>query len=280
MLSRLFDVQKLTGIQVVEAMLNGRHSCFDGLAPLMPKLEDDCQFDTAAAAIQYLFAAIPRLARLVRRARDCPEDEINADKANALAKPLYFSEVAQAVPRMLAEGTETVPTTSPIVDASLIPASFHYKTLPMFGPATQYFTLRVILCSLIQTLLHAGVADECFDLLTVQREDLFAAYSINMSLQYALLTDPSRGLLVLKMLIPTQMSLGAWYRLEERFTANRKDENHQRAVRMKDWTLSAEIYIEKMWNSRINNHVRMEQICKMYAGGPLEAWMGMARPAL
>ena len=146
-----------------------------------------------------------------------------------------------------------------------------FKSLQAFVLATRYNLYRVLICGLVQTLIKLGSHSNEFDIAAVEQEDVAAATAIAMCLPYALKPTVSRPLTALAMIIPLQLSLGTWTRLQQRHSAGTVE--HQQATRTIDWSIENTNDLMLMWHSKLITLERMAMLCNMCAGGPLLEWI-------
>jgi hypothetical protein len=77
---------------------------------------------------------------------------------------------------------------------------------------------------------------------------------------------------MLRMLIPIQLGFGAWDRLLKRQTSSDTPE-YQHAIRMRDASIEIANQINVVWGNSLTVPWRLNRICEMFAGGPLNEWM-------
>ena len=252
--------------QVIECLFRGTSSAFEHMATPEISVSNPCCLDTAHAAVAWLLVQIPGLVCLVRRTGSYSIDASEVDHVVALAQELCSSEANVYVKETLAEHTWTLDCSN---DNARSPTgtSLDFSSLSAFVLATRYHLCRMLLCGVLQTLASFGEATIPIDKQTVEDQDVTAATAICMCLDYATRADPAMPLTALAMVIPLQVALGSWDRLERR-QASTASQDYRRAVRSSDWILDQVHWIDHMWRSTHTNHERMRQLCNLFAGGP------------
>jgi hypothetical protein len=254
--------------QLVEAVLQGEDSLYDACSPyILPPSAHGAK--DALRAVQDLYVRIPRLVRLVRCATQHP-DRVAAVEAIRLAQLLYSSSSEVLIRDVLGEEISTTRRLDSLIPNALETAAFDFHTLEGYVLATQYYTYRVLLCGLINTLCALDCARQAFDVEHVRGEDVAASTSIARCVDYALggqITHPVRAM---RLRLPLQVAFGAWHRLLER--ADQLSDTRlqlKKAFTMKLWTVEMLEKIDELWGSdEPTDYYRLEASCLMAAGGP------------
>ena len=263
----------LTTLQIFEALLRGKESSFDNTAsPEMPSLTAN-RVNDGLLALQNLFVCIPRLARLVRSALTPGGDPEVVVEACSLARLLYSSLNNEFVERTLAREATSNPTTFKLMPPIDGIQSFQFPSLAAFVLATKYYTYRVLLCGLIRTLCVTGLTNGMFREEEVRREDISAATSIAMCVEYALGPPNPHPIVAMRLFLPMQMAFGTWHRLQQAestkglFTTPR----YKKAVALKHWSIGIARRVDHMWGNFPTDYYQMERTVERFAGGPLSS---------
>lgn len=153
--------------------------------------------------------------KLVRALRKDPSDTVMASEATQLAEALYANDLGPWVSQTITHNI--VPTSSPDLSL-LIPESPIFTTYPEFEILNRYCTTRIFLFGLIQSLATLAPLPPALDLGTIITEEMQAATYVAMSSEYAVdsLPRPRTPLGAKVLILPLQISFGAWYRMEKR----------------------------------------------------------------
>lgn len=229
-------------------------------------LDQSTILDIASAALAEQFSKIPRLARLVRIAAEYPHIDDCLLQAVSLARNMYTNDPGPLISSALI-ATTLVHTASPKI-SSHIPDSFHYVSTEDFELANKYYSYRCLLCGLIQKLCTLGpIASTRFNLSTIEAEDIEAANTIAMMVDYALVCEEPFPRNALRLHGPLECSLGSWHRLEKRTRRFSAEARHAR--KMQDWCLSMAEATLKGWGAKQNSLRLVQTKMEAFAGGPL-----------
>ncbi|KAF2488358.1 hypothetical protein BU16DRAFT_532370 [Lophium mytilinum] len=260
-------------LEVAEAILSDSVSDFDNEDWLFfppPETTSECPaFDTACQAIMQQFVRIPRLMKLVRAYLQDPCNLTLGTEAVDLARKLYLSNLDTLVSKALLDLTDVVPTTSPDL-RDFFPESFEYHSVKILDLLVHYWTCRIFLLGLIQSLCDTPYFSTAFSLQDVIEEDERVAGYILMSSEFAASVKPMpTGAVV--MILPLQISFGAWYRSERR--ESYCGERWNRAVCMKNWSLDSSNGCLSIWGGRAQSLDELEAKTRTFEGASLEPWM-------
>jgi hypothetical protein len=269
--------------------LSGRDSVLDNqnwlnvpdrrATPLQPCVA----FNAAVKALSRHFIRIPQLMRLVRAARIDPTDTGALLSALELASDLANSDLESRLKPIIVKSVELRPTMSSDI-AAVMPKPYHFDSLQRFALLIRYLTFRVYLSGLLQSLQSLSSASACtplFSLLslpTLQTSDLAAATAIAMSLDYTFSIAPSLLLVPLRILMPLQISFGAWHRLERRcMMLDPEAERAKTAKTAKSWAAGMIDSIQRRWKAVPSLYAELEANSEMFAGRPFGEWIGRRR---
>lgn len=200
---------------------------------------------------------LPRLAQLIRL---CPKDPGATYETIILAQEIQRSSARDEVKNYLQTKTKVTETTYAF--RNIIPLSFQFGCLDDFIITLYYYTCQLILCGQIQTLLNQQLNCELlrplFHQSVIETQDIQAAESIAMCLQYAKDTDSVPPLCQLHILDPLQLSYGSWDRALKRTQC----QTIERATDMKVWCVENYNLIRQLWNLATKD----EGLIKLNAG--------------
>jgi hypothetical protein len=282
----------------MKAILYGNVSGFDNeswLAVPPPKTENEpCpQSDVAQQHIMQTFVRLPRLIRLVRMAREQPQDALFRDEAQTLAIDLFETDLEHWIQDITEAGAlEVVPTARPDLEPYGI-TSFSFASPRIFLMLTQYWAARILVCGCVQALCDLAPLDTVpllFDQAAARAEDVRAATNIAMCAQYAFKTSPIIPVVPLRLQMPIIVSFGAWHRLETRaliFCLSGNDTPASEAERlhahtMKLWCVRLANDIGLKWNGALTNLANLEEESESFAGGylPIERTQKRGSPPM
>lgn len=267
-------VALLTTRQVLEALLRGNDSCFDDYDTIPPPKSTSNRVNDALLALQGLFIRLPRLARLVRAAQEHDTTPIIGEalqRAYNLSQELFTSTNDGFIQETLAEETTvsilTCPPMAPIEGLG----SLNFRSGGGFMLAAKYYTYRLLLCGLMLRVLSFGPLDPVLDEEEIRAEDMSAATAVAMCVKFALGRPDSHPLIAMRLFLPVQMAFGAWYRFEklERSGALFDTPEYRKAVRMKRWCLGIAQKLDHIWGNIPTDEQQLEEVCEIFAGGPL-----------
>ena len=262
---------------MIEAVLDGRQSSiFEDVfqPPSDIRSVAPCDIDVSMDIVQYLLSQLPRLLFDARNAICCHDERCsNADIVRRI-DALLNHEMGSYVARTIEECSKTVDETE-ISRASPMEGSLEFDAIQVFYTAVGYYLSQIIICSLIQRLGEVHVGDTTLlDIPAARAGDVAAATSLAKCISYALKPTPSRPFTALAVLAPVQLSIGSWFRLQERQVSTDTAE-YSRAVDMVKWTSEKADYIVEMWQSAPASVERLTLISKMFAGGPYVSKRGL-----
>ncbi|KAF2097766.1 hypothetical protein NA57DRAFT_76574 [Rhizodiscina lignyota] len=273
--------------EMAEGVLDGEPSAFDNTSwfdvasPYIPTTNHVILEEAIKACIRQV-VQIPRLICLVRLLNADPSGDVVREDSVDLAESMYTSDIELKIARLMQQSVEEVPTTVPDHKES-VPLSFAFESVQVYELLVRYWTARILLCGLIQTLCTVvTVTPPSFDLYAIQAHELEAANNIAKSMDYATTTCPSFPLIALRILLPLQIAFGAWHRLELRalrrscefadITGSIKSEVDE-ARRRKRWCIEMINNIQEKWNCPLTRYDELEAKTGMFSGGALMPWM-------
>ncbi|KAH8655765.1 hypothetical protein BX600DRAFT_72962 [Xylariales sp. PMI_506] len=191
------------------------------------------------------YILLPRLTRLIRElvtssADPCTADAPSQHEATALMRHLFFDLNADryALEAMSSDQLCLQPTTHPAVPTELVPCSYRFGSIRLTIFLTTYWTARMLLCGIIETVVLAGEDIDCGDILTdeeiseVRAADVRCATSALMAAQDTLTktdniahdvkgnagcsNDTTVQSEQLRLLLALQMGYGSWCRAAKR----------------------------------------------------------------
>ncbi|KAH8894826.1 hypothetical protein GQ53DRAFT_762232 [Thozetella sp. PMI_491] len=267
------------------AILGGRNSVFDDPAwldipPPQTSTKSCPRSDVAWQYIMRTFIRVPRLVRLVRKAREAPGDVAARERAQLLATELFESDLEEWVQEITNAGAiMTWPNVRPDIDP-YGPECFNFASPRLFILLTTYWMTRIFICGCVQTLCDMAPLsnlDQMFNQEAARAEDVRAATNIAMCAQYALKTSPILPVVPLRLQMPTLISFGAWHRLETRelmlrITGNDTPASNAEgahATSMKLWCVRLSCDISSKWNGVLTGVQDLEEKTESLSGGPL-----------
>jgi hypothetical protein len=132
----------------------------------------------------------------------------------------------------------------------LIPESLAFNSYQKFELLNRYWTTQIFLFGLIQSLATLAPLPPTLNLEIIIAEEIQAATYIAMSTDYAVdsLPQPRTPMGAKIMILPLQISFGAWYRLEKSEELLGDVGNMGRA--MKKWPLERSNGMLRLWRGR------------------------------
>ncbi|KAF2816019.1 uncharacterized protein BDZ99DRAFT_493930 [Mytilinidion resinicola] len=260
-------------LEIAEAILSDSVSDFDNedwlFFPPPETISEYPAFDTACQAVMQQYVRVPRLMKLVRTYLQDPNNLILRNEAVDLARKLYLSNLDSLVSTALVDTADLVPTNSPDL-REYYPDSFKYHSIKILDLLVHYWTCRVFLLGLIQTLCSTQYFSSSFPLEEIIEEDERAAGYILMSSEFAASVKPMPTGAVL-MIMPLQIAFGTWHRSERR--QGFYGERWNRAVCLKKWSLDSSNEYLSIWGGREQSTDELEAKTRAFEGAPLEPWM-------
>ncbi len=226
------------------------------------------------------FIRVPRLVRMVRKAREAPGDDMARAEAQELAMELFESDLEDWVQEITNSGAlMTWPNVRSDIDP-YGPECFHFASPRLFILLTTYWMTRVFICGCVQTLCDMEPLEsltKMFNREAARAEELRAATRIAMCAQYALKTSPLLPVVPLRLQMPVLISFAAWHRLETRSLmlrmagsdtpASNRDGAH--AIKMKLWCVRVSRDISSRWNGVLTTVEDLEEKTHSLSGGPM-----------
>jgi hypothetical protein len=258
----------------LESLLRGNDSCFDtfDISKLPPETSN--RINDAFIALQELYIRIPRLARLVRSTQEHDVAQFGKNmtrEAHALAQEIYNSSNDDFIEQVLSEESITNTTACTLLPPIEGIQSFEFKTGAAFVLAAKYYTYRMLLSSILLTLCSLAHTDYSFDDEQIRAQDISAAISVAMCVEYGLEGPHSHPLIAMRLFLPIQMAFGTWHRVQK---AERNRElfatpQYEKAAQMKEWCLGITRRLDHIWGNIPTDQRQLERLCEMFAGGPL-----------
>lgn len=209
----------------------------------------------------------PRLIRLVRKAREFPEDLITRAEAINLATDLYLDSLEYWVDQLKNLGYfwEVLSTDA----SSPLPISYIFSTMRIVRPLVQYWVNRCQICQLVLSLCDIFpvlTSPYEFDPSVVITEQIRAAENVAMTNDYAMAAASPLPTSAMRQQVWLVGTFGAWCRLEETATTPLEVD---RALRMQLWILEVSDRIDKTGLGFHNTMERLKTLHALLAGGPL-----------
>lgn len=216
-----------------------------------------------------LLIRIPRLVCLVRA---CVQDPFNLptrEDVIALVGQLHGSEQESYVEKTIAarswnntsvDDQNTSPTGTALV----------FDSLPVFVLTSRYHLYRLLLGGLLVTL--STISPNAFNEEAIKEAEtieLTAATSLAECLDFALKPSPAQSLTIMAMILPLEISLGAWHRLQHREASVGNSPKYQEAGRMASWCIEHLQGLCSRWRAGPIPRNRMEAMYGVFVGGPL-----------
>lgn len=234
--------------------------------PEMARLDTPLIHDT----INAFFIQLPRLVRLVRRAREAPESSTVRAEAEALALKLYMLDLEPCIQQARETGLVTIILSESPEYRETLPVSFAFVSFLLSRLCVTYWTMRVLVCGLILALSEIVPAMpelHAFDPEKVVAQDVHAAECISMCYDYLIRSPSPIRLNSVWLMLPLQTGFGAWYRKGKRAAvAGLEAEHAQRMMRMSIRMLDD---IGETWGGRGVPASVWVQRSDVLTGGPL-----------
>lgn len=230
-------------------------------------LDGPPQLDVAVRLVDDFLIRLPRLICYVRA---CTEGADNLSDVIESVKHLLGSEEDEYAREVL---TAASWTTTSLSDDTKSPTGtvFEFESDRAFNLATKYYMYRLLLGGLSVTL--ATISDDHQLLPEAEYIELDAATSISECLDFAMKkSGPAQPLACLTMMMPLELSLGTWHRLEERESVlleTSKSLKCRQAVQMKEWCTEVVEDICERWRAGTIPRDRWETMYGAFVGGPL-----------
>lgn len=231
----------------------------------VPHTPIDGPYDLCLAllASDYLLVKVPRLLSLVRAAADFPGNIGRRLEAAGLVKEWYKSTANAYIERALERHMWTVRSSQTRSPAG---EHFEFDTLSAFGTTVRHYSYRIFMCGLMQAVDGLDPGNLDVDTAAAREEDVSAAMSLAMCVDYALKPGNAMPMTALAALMPLQAAYASWHRLQKRQPTTDTEEYHY-AIRMKDWSLDSIHALEAVWCDRSSRRERMEEYAEMVSGG-------------
>lgn len=293
-----FEMVLIRTSQISEAMIASRTSIYDNEvylemtnAAAVP--EDSPVAFRASVALMHIYIQVPRLICLVRHASNYPDDSRSLASAVALAESLWTLLPSDLIQRLIQSCVTVVDIPPSPEIADIVPDSYHFSSIENSTVISRYWKLQVVLSGIIQTL-YQNHPMECTSsrlpyLSVVEHTDASAATELARCINWAFTICPSLPLVPLRIYTTFQVSLGAWYRIIRRLTADNGtttpdfepylsdrasfDETLLRAKRMENFVAARSNDVHEMWDLPIVNKRFLRSAAIDMAGGPIPEWM-------
>ncbi|KAF2171628.1 hypothetical protein M409DRAFT_50300 [Zasmidium cellare ATCC 36951] len=260
---------------IISSILWGQVSPLENVVRPHVSLDGPPDVSKALCLVEELLIKLPRLVLGVRTLRENPDDlELMTDVVE-LAEQLYTTEADFWI-------QDVVEANSSVIDrleeryTSPLGMAMEFDSIEAFQLATRYFLYRLLICSIVQAVMTAHKVSGVFfpdrDVSDAEQGEISAATSLAMSIDYAMRPGPSQPLTALNMLLPIQVCVASWYRLQGRHSGS-NDLLYRHAVRMTEWSSEQTIRIKKIWRGRWQSWARTQSLCGIFVGDPLpEGW--------
>lgn len=256
---------RLIWLQVNLAITFDRPSTLESVPIPHTPIQGPYELDLALLASDYLLIKVPRLLSLVRSATEYPANIARRSEASRLIKQWYKSTANTYIEKTLEEHMWTARNSDGVM-RSPTGEYFEFDRLPAFGLAVRHYSYRILMCGLMQAVDSLDTESIDRDAVAAQAEDISAATSLAMCLDYALKPTNAMPMTALGALMPLQAAYAAWYRLEKRQISD-DTEDYRLAFKMKDWSLDSIHSLEAVWCDRSSRRERMEEYAEMVSGG-------------
>lgn len=210
---------------------------------------------------------LPRLIRLVRKAREFPEDLNARAEATELATDLYLDSLEHWVDQLKDLGYFWEILSTDV--ASPLPISYIFSTMRVVRPLITYWVNRCQICQLVLSLCDIFPllpSPYEFDPSAVAAEQIRAAENVAMANDYAMAAAFPLPTSAMRQQVWLVGTLGVWCRLEEMATTPVETE---RALRMQSWILEVSDRVDKTGLGWHNTMERLKAFHALLAGGPL-----------
>lgn len=212
---------------------------------------------------------LPRLIRLVRKARESPENVIARAEATQLATDLYLDSLEPWIDQLKEVGFLWETPTLSFEDMSLIPNAFVFKTMRVFRPLLHYWSNRCLICNLVLSLCDIFPplpSPYELDVAAVTAEGLRAGESIAMCTDYAFATSIPLPVNVLRQQAGLISSFGMWRRSEQSTVSS---DDAQRAADMQLWIVRTSDKVCELGLGLPLTKNTLERLHDVYTGGSL-----------
>lgn len=251
---------------VIDSMLEGHDSVFDSNQLVREEATSPSMSLPAIAstALQGQMIKLPRLCRLVRSCSERPDDSDLFQETVALAERLYL-DCCDLNLDFYTDQIDLEPTATQEV-LHMFVQSYRFPSVQAYNLLILSYAYQVLLCGLLQSLLRLQVSSPVLDLPEIQKRDLQAATNIGMSADYALIMDPTMAMAALNILIPSQLSLGPWHRLEKR---SQTTEELTLARQKQEWIIMITSGMLKKWKAIPPTLPTLQMKMDGFAGGAM-----------
>lgn len=241
----------------------GRPSKFDNDFYLAATLFDSSSqsrptIHSRSMSLMHCWIQVPRLARLIRRARS-NSDISTLASAVSLAESLWTLDQVARIAEYFTATTKIVPLPAGQDISDILPESFQFDTVYSLILLTRYWMFQIYLCGLIYSLHTYFPMETAASLLpnvsTIVQVDHSAATYIAQSLSYALYSCPALPLVPFRILSPLLASVGSWHRAMRHsdglspslIKAYDAAEKSCRSRRMIEWILTESNSVHAKW---------------------------------
>ena len=184
-----------------------------------------------------MYILLPRLTRHIRSMME-HHDVPSREAAIEMSALLYSLNLESWIHDLsTTDAINIIPTETDELRA-ITTLSYEFSTISLYTLLIFYWCARVNLLGLCQTLLGILEEPSLFDISTIWNQDVEAATSLAMSVQYAQKATPPPFATAVHRLVtlPLKCVFGSWHRLERRSPEGSYDAT--RAKHMKEWTTS------------------------------------------
>lgn len=201
--------------------------------------------------------------------RDCTEDLEGLAEVIELVNLLRYSAEDQWAREALAAMSWT---TTSLSSETKSPTGtvLEFESTPAFVFAIRYYSYRLLIGGLLVTL--ATISDDQCLLAEAEYVELDAATSVAECLDYALKPGSAQCLISFGMILPLELSLGAWSRLQQREAKSLYSPGslkYRQAVQMQDWCIENLQDLCQRWRAGPIPRDGMETMYGALVGGPL-----------
>lgn len=230
------------------------------------------RYTVAVSGTLTLLTQIPRMVLLVRH-RDDPSSN-NPYISTFMDFIRWVDEKVTVIKPLVDELGSIIPTKEQLI-ADILPWSFDFDSAYHFDLALQYYTFRIMFCSLVLAFMKSCEQRQNapeIGLVSVHQAEEVNALSLVMCIQFALQSRIKAPGLALRLIPSVKHSYGAWQRIQDRATEKipSDDVMAQKASRIKAHCYACCAEAMHLWGLETpppESYFR--DFCRTAAGGPL-----------
>ncbi|KAK4503149.1 hypothetical protein PRZ48_006576 [Zasmidium cellare] len=251
--------------EIGSALHSGQPSQLEPIARPQYSLTSPPSLDIATSIVNDFMIRIPRITCAVRACLQDPDNPRKISEAYDLAKGLYHSENATWIQKTIDATSTSHP--SPFTPSGF---AFTFTSTAAHALASRYFLSRLLISGLLTNLSTIPLSRIFFSptfAREVESAEIAAAISISKCLDFALRPNPAQDLIACGMIMPLEVCLGTWSRVQKRSTAD--SEKYSHAAEMQKWCIKHLQSLCARWRAGPIPRENWEAIYDVLVGGEL-----------